>query len=111
MGIEATSQAIFVILLNRDQIISTYRTFLPIQHQAIDRDFNYLELAQAELTIIPPWYFNEWIAFPSITGILALIFVSINSSFQYLRKKPEAILTQERMYKIGARNRSTTRRE
>ena len=62
-------------------------------------DFNYLELAQAELKIIPPWYFNEWTAFPSITGILALIFVSINSSFQYLRKKPEAILTQERMYK------------
>jgi len=47
-----------------------------LEIQAIDRDFNYSELAQAELTIIPPWYFNEWIAFPSIIGMLALIFVS-----------------------------------
>ena len=92
-----TTETAFDISFEGATLVTSNTYSLKIQ--AIDRDFNYLELAQAELTIIPPWYFNEWIAFPSITGILALIFVSINSSFQYLRKKPEAILTQERMYK------------
>ena len=41
--------------------------------QSIDRDLNYSETASVTLKVIPPWYLNGWIAFPSGGAILAFL--------------------------------------
>ena len=43
------------------------------QVQAIDRDLNYSKPASLTLKVVPPWYKNGWIVFPSAGIVLALL--------------------------------------
>jgi len=58
--------------------------------QAIDRDLNYSDSGHVFLTIVPPWYLNGWIAFPSGGGILALLLVAAIFGSRYYAQRREA---------------------
>jgi len=51
--------------------------------QAIDRDLNYSQPASVTLTIIPLWYKNGWIVFPSAGAIFVLLISSIFFGLRY----------------------------
>ena len=63
--------------------------------QAIDRDLNYSEPATLTLKVVPPWYLNGWIAFPSGGAILALLIWAIVFSLRYYAQR-RRMLEQER---------------
>ncbi|MBC8235973.1 carboxypeptidase regulatory-like domain-containing protein, partial [bacterium] len=70
--------------------------------QAIDRDLNYSQPASVTLKVVPPWYLNGWIAFPSGGAILALLigFIVFGSRYYVQRRESqqlrEQMLQQER---------------
>jgi len=70
--------------------------------QAIDRDLNYSESARVPLKIVPQWYLNGWIVFPSGGALLALLLVSTFLGTRYYTHRREAqhlkseLLEQER---------------
>ncbi|MBC8427665.1 serine/threonine-protein phosphatase [bacterium] len=55
--------------------------------QAIDRDLNYSEPASLKLKVVPPWYLNGWIAFPSGGAILALLLSSLFFGLRYYTQR------------------------
>jgi len=65
--------------------------------QAIDRDLNYSEPVSLMLNVVPPWYKNGWIVFPSGGGILALLIWSIVSGLRYSAQRRESQRLRERM--------------
>jgi len=65
--------------------------------QAIDRDLNYSDPDSITFKVIPPWYFNGRIIFPSSGGILALIVVSIFSASRYYRQRRESQHLRDRL--------------
>jgi len=65
--------------------------------QAIDRDLNYSDSDSITLEVIPPWYLNGWIIFPSSGGIFALIVVSIFSGSRYYRQRRESQRLQDQL--------------
>ena len=65
--------------------------------QAIDRDLNYSDPDSITFEVIPPWYLNGWIIFPSSGGILALIVVSIFSGSYYYRQRRESQRLRDRL--------------
>jgi len=58
--------------------------------QAIDRDLNYSLPASLTLKVVPPWYLNGWILFPSGGGILALLIWAIVSGVRYSAQRRES---------------------
>ena len=67
------------------------------QVQAIDRDLNYSQPASLILQVVPPWYLNGWIAFPSGIGILALLTVSIFFGSRYYVHRQESQRLREQL--------------
>ena len=63
--------------------------------QAIDRDFNYSEPASVTLKIVPPWYLNGWIAFPSGGAIFTLLTLSLFFGWRYYAQR-QSIRAYER---------------
>ncbi|MFC1715538.1 two-component regulator propeller domain-containing protein, partial [Candidatus Poribacteria bacterium] len=70
--------------------------------QAIDRDLNYSQPARVLLEVVPPWYLNAWIAFPSGGVLLLLLIASTLFGSRYYVQRREAgrlraqLLEQER---------------
>jgi len=73
-----------------------------VEVQAIDRDLNYSQPTSVMLKVVPPWYLNGWIAFPSGGAILALLigFIVFGSRYYVQRRESqrlrEQMLQQER---------------
>jgi len=74
--------------------------------QAIDRDLNYSEPASLMLKVVPPWYKNGWIIFPSMGGILALLIWSIVSSVRVIHQRRQ-IAEQERQSREALEAKNT----
>jgi len=55
--------------------------------QAIDRDLNYSQPASVTLKVVPPWYLNGWIAFPSGGFIFALLISFIFFGLRYYAQR------------------------
>jgi len=78
----------------------------PVAHtfavQAIDRALNYSKPVSVTLKVVPPWYLNGWIVFPSGGGIIALLigFIILGSRYYVQRRESrrlrEQMLQQER---------------
>ena len=74
--------------------------------QCIDRDLNYSEPARISLKIIPPWYLNGWIVFPSGGGLLALLLSATVFGSRYYAQRRESqrlrveLLEQERQKNV-----------
>ncbi|MBI1929034.1 hypothetical protein HYR99_32910 [Candidatus Poribacteria bacterium] len=65
--------------------------------QAIDRDLNYSDPARVTLTVVPPWYLNGWIAYPSGGGVLALLIASTVFGWRYYGQRRESQRLREQM--------------
>ena len=65
--------------------------------QAIDRDLNYSDPASLTLKVVPPWYLNSWIAFPSGGGILGALFMSIFFGLRYYSQRRQSQRLREQM--------------
>ncbi|MCH8293660.1 response regulator, partial [Candidatus Poribacteria bacterium] len=63
--------------------------------RAIDQDLNYSEPASVTLKVVPPWYLNGWISFPSAGGVLALLVSSVVFGGRYYAQRRQ-MLEQER---------------
>ncbi len=73
--------------------------------QAIDCDMNYSKPASVELRVVPPWYFNSWVAIPLGGMILALIASSVFfSSRYYVQRRKAQRLRDEMMETLEAKN-------
>jgi len=75
--------------------------------QAIDRDLNYSEPDSITLNIIPPWYKNGWIAFPSGGGILVMLVASSFFGLRYYNQRRESQRLRDEMLKQERQNRQT----
>jgi len=64
--------------------------------QAIDRALNYSQPASVTLKVVPPWYLNGWIAFPSGGGIVALLigFIVFGSRYYVQRRESQRLRDQ-----------------
>ena len=71
----------------------TYTFFV----QAIDRDVNYSSPASVTLKIVPPWYQNGLIVFPSGGGILAMLIASFFFGYRYYTQRRESQRLREQM--------------
>ena len=65
--------------------------------QAVDRDLNYSVPADVTLKVMPPWYLNGWIVFPSGGGIIAVLIWAIFSSTRYYAQRRESQQLREQM--------------
>ena len=65
--------------------------------QAIDRDLNYSEPDSITLNIVPPWYLNGLIVFPSGGGILAMVMAAIFFASRYYLQRRESQRLQAEM--------------
>jgi len=73
--------------------------------QAIDQDLNYSEPAALALQVVPPWYFNPWLAFP-LGGLLGgLVLVAAFSSNRYYLQRREAQRLREQLLDEERRGR------
>jgi hypothetical protein len=61
---------------------------------AIDRDLNYSQPASISLNVVPPWYQNGWILFPSASGIFALLIFSSVLSYHYYQERQRVVAYQ-----------------
>ena len=75
--------------------------------QAIDRDLNYSEPASVTLKVVPPWYLNGWIAFPSSGGIIALLIGFIVFGSRYYVQRREAQRLRDQMLEQEQEARKT----
>jgi len=75
--------------------------------QAIDRDLNYSEPASLTLNVVPPWYLNGWIAFPSGGGIIALLIGFIVFGSRYYIQRCESQRLREQMLQQEREARET----
>ncbi|MFQ6043172.1 MAG: two-component regulator propeller domain-containing protein, partial [Candidatus Poribacteria bacterium] len=75
--------------------------------KAIDRDLNYSESASVTLKVVPVWYKNGWIVFPSGGAVLALLIFSILSATRYAAKRREAHQLQVQMLEQERQARET----
>ncbi len=65
--------------------------------QAINRDLNYSEPASVMLKVVPLWYLNGWVAFPSGGGILAMLITLIFFGSRYYSQRRQAQRLREQM--------------
>jgi signal transduction histidine kinase/ligand-binding sensor domain-containing protein len=65
--------------------------------QYVDGDLNYSRPAVALLHINPPWFENAWIMVPVYVGAGLLLMVSCYTSWQYRKKRREAVRLREAM--------------
>ena len=75
--------------------------------QAIDRDLNYSEPASVTLKIVPPWYLNGLIVFPSGGGILAMLMAAIFFGYRYYVQRRESRRLRDEMLEQERQNRQT----
>jgi signal transduction histidine kinase/DNA-binding NarL/FixJ family response regulator len=75
--------------------------------QAIDRDLNYSEPASVTLKIVPPWYLNGLIVFPSGGGILAMLIASFFFSLRYYNQRRESQRLRDEMLEQERQSRQT----
>jgi signal transduction histidine kinase/CheY-like chemotaxis protein/ligand-binding sensor domain-containing protein len=67
--------------------------------QSIDRDLNYSEPARAFLRVVAPWYLNAWIVVPAGGTTLGLVGWAFLARTMILRRKREAELLRERLFR------------
>ncbi len=73
---------------------------------AINRDLVYSETpAIVHIKIVPPWYLNGWIVFPSGSGILALMIASLFLGYRYSAQRRETQRVREQMLEQEQHNR------
>ncbi|HIA68461.1 TPA: hypothetical protein EYN98_20950, partial [Candidatus Poribacteria bacterium] len=69
---------------------------------AIDRDLRYSEIASVNFQVVPPWYLNGWIMFPSGGSMLVILILAIVNGVRYYQQRRESeqlraeMLEQER---------------
>ncbi|MBC8231179.1 response regulator [bacterium] len=72
---------------------------------AINRDLVYSETpATVHLTIVPPWYQNGWIVFPSSGGILAALIASFFFASRYYIQRRESQRLRDEMLQQERQN-------
>ncbi|MBI1929416.1 response regulator [Candidatus Poribacteria bacterium] len=65
--------------------------------QAIDRDLSYSDPASLTLTVVHPWYFNGWVAYPSGGVIAMLLFTAIVFGSRYYTQHRESQRLHDQM--------------
>jgi signal transduction histidine kinase/ligand-binding sensor domain-containing protein/CheY-like chemotaxis protein len=65
--------------------------------QAIDRDLNYSAPARLKLTVLPPWYFDAWMALPGGSALVVLACTALVFGRRYRRHRREAQLLRGQM--------------
>ena len=58
--------------------------------RGIDQDLRYSEIASVSVQIIPPWYLNGWIMFPSGGSILLVLILAIVNGVRYYQQQRES---------------------
>ena len=70
--------------------------------RGIDQDLRYSEIANVNVQIIPPWYLNGWIMFPSGGSMMVILLLAIVNGVRYYQQRRESeqlraeMLEQER---------------
>ena len=72
--------------------------------QAIDRDLNYSDPASLTLKVVPPWYKNGLIIFPSGGGILAILITSFFFGLRYYIQRRESQRLRDEMLEQERQN-------
>ena len=75
--------------------------------QAIDRDLNYSKPASVTLKIVPPWYLNGLIVFPSSGGIFAMLMASFFFGYRYYSQRRESQHLRDEMLEQERQSRQT----